>query len=95
MKLRYIGPSVELSLVNGRVYECVGIEGDLVRIIDEEELINLTQEEIDEAKSNSSDIGYLYSIKTPFASGSSEHGKWEVVEDTSNDILQKAIEKYK
>ena len=95
MKLKCIGPSVELSLVSERIYECVGIEDDLVRIIDEEELINLTQKEIDEAKANgSTDIGYLYSIKTPFASGSSKPGKWEIVEDTSDKMLQKAIEKY-
>lgn len=93
MKLKYIGPSVELSLINGKIYDCVGIEDDLARIIDEEELINFTPGEIEKAKATgSTEIGYLYSILTPFASGSSKPGKWEIVEDTNDKMLQKAIE---
>ncbi|MEG0371603.1 MAG: hypothetical protein RR645_04830 [Clostridium sp.] len=36
IKLRYVGEDIFLSLVNGRVYECVDIEDDLIRVIDEE-----------------------------------------------------------
>lgn len=95
MKLKYTGPSVELSLVHGKIYDCVGIEGELVRILDEEELINFTQDEIKNAKMNGgTEIGYLYSITTPFPSGSSQYGKWEIIEDTSEKTLEKTIVKY-
>lgn len=36
IKLKYIGEDIFLSLLNGKVYECIGIEDDLVRVIDEE-----------------------------------------------------------
>ena len=36
MKVKYIGSkSSPLSLINGRVYECLGIEQEWLRIIDE------------------------------------------------------------
>ncbi|WP_099335724.1 hypothetical protein [Clostridium cadaveris] len=93
MKLKYIGPSEDLSLINGKVYLCNKIEGELLRIIDEEELINYTEDEISEdINSGKCNIGYLYSILTPFSSGLSEFGVWEIVEDTNDKMLQKAIE---
>lgn len=36
IKIKYIGEDIFLSLLNGKIYECIGIEDDLVRVIDEE-----------------------------------------------------------
>ena len=36
MKVKYIGKSDHVALVNGRVYECLGEEKGFYRIIDEE-----------------------------------------------------------
>lgn len=36
MKVRFIGKSDPLSLINGKIYECLAIENGLYRIIDEE-----------------------------------------------------------
>lgn len=36
MKVRYIGPSFgAVSLTSNKVYECIGVEFDLLRIIDD------------------------------------------------------------
>ena len=36
MKLKYIGKSFGVeSLTNGKIYECIGIEDDMLRIIDD------------------------------------------------------------
>ena len=38
MKVRYVGQSFGVdSLTNGRTYECIGIEFDLLRVIDDSE----------------------------------------------------------
>ncbi len=38
MRVRYIGPSFGVdSLTSGKVYECIGVEFDLLRIIDDSE----------------------------------------------------------
>jgi len=38
MKVRYVGESFGVDeLTNGKVYECIGIEFDLLRIIDDSE----------------------------------------------------------
>lgn len=94
MKLKYIGPSQMLSLTNGKIYECISVEEDLVRIIDDEELINNTSEELQNAILNKcTDFGYLYSILTPNPSDSSEYGVWEIIEDSRDRILQNTINK--
>ena len=36
MKVKYIGESEPLCLMNGKIYECLGEEFDSYRVIDEE-----------------------------------------------------------
>ena len=66
MKVKYIGESFGVdSLTDGRVYECVGVEGDFgfLRIVDD------------------SGEDYLYSMTNPAPlDGSSPGGWWEVIE---------------
>ena len=73
MKLRYVGESFgAVSLTNGKVYECLGIDGGMFRIVDD------------------SEEDYLYSIINPRpGDGSSEGGKWEIVEDDEEQTLTK------
>lgn len=81
MKVRYIGESFGLfGLTDGKVYECTGIQGAMLMIIDDEEF---------------DDEGYLYSIKNPSpADGSSKGGIWEIIEDNENNELEKAFKLY-
>ena len=38
MKVRYVGPDLGVtSLTNNKIYECIGVEGDYLRIIDNDE----------------------------------------------------------
>lgn len=95
MKLRYIGPTESLSLTNNKIYDCISVEDSLVRIIDDEELINFDDEELKNAIDNNDiSYGYLYSIIKPKPSGSLEYGIWEIVEDSKEKILEKTIDKY-
>lgn len=92
MRLKYIGPSQPLSLTNQRIYDCTSVEKDLVRIIDDEELMNNTLEKLENAVINKcTEVGYLYSILTPIPSGSSEYGIWEIIEDSSDSILRNTM----
>ena len=36
MRVKYIGESEPLMLINGKIYECLGIEEGWYRVIDEE-----------------------------------------------------------
>lgn len=36
MKVKFLGESNQVVLLNGKVYECLGIEHDCYRVIDEE-----------------------------------------------------------
>ncbi len=36
MKVKYKGESDPVSLINGKIYECLGEENGLLRVIDEE-----------------------------------------------------------
>lgn len=36
MKVKYLGESDPVSLINGKIYECLGEENGLLRVIDEE-----------------------------------------------------------
>ena len=95
MKLKYIGPSQPLSLINGNTYDCIDIEGDMVRIIDEEELENNSQEELEKIIYNkSTESGYLYSVLTPIPSGLTECGVWEIIEDSNENDLLNTLNKY-
>lgn len=79
MKVRYAGESFgAVSLTNGKVYECIGIESfpdfTVLHIIDD------------------SDEDYLYSPTKPAPlDGSSPGGRWEIVEDDENGSLAKVI----
>lgn len=74
MKVRYVGESFGVdSLTGGKIYECIGIEDYMLRIIDD------------------SGEDYLYSAYNPAPlDGSSEGGKWEIVED-ENGLLSKVV----
>ena len=76
MKVKYIGESFGVdSLTDGRVYECVGVEGDFgfLRIVDD------------------SGEDYLYSATNPRPlDHSCGGGRWEIVEDDPIGTLQKA-----
>lgn len=36
MKVKYLGKSDPVALINGKIYECLGEENGLLRVIDEE-----------------------------------------------------------
>lgn len=36
MKVKYIGKTDPCSLINGKIYECIGVENGWFRVIDEE-----------------------------------------------------------
>lgn len=36
MQVKYIGESDPVALINGKIYECLGEENGLLRVIDEE-----------------------------------------------------------
>ncbi len=74
-KLKYIGESFGVdSLTNGRTY-------DVIEVF-EDNLVRVVDD---------SDEDYLYSISNPAPlDGSSEGGKWEVIEDEKG-ILAKVI----
>lgn len=77
MKVKYIGKSFGVEgLTNGKMYEVLKIEGDMIRIIDD------------------SGEDYLYSVVKPSSlEDYTKCGKWEIVEDSKDKKLQKAIEK--
>lgn len=77
MKVKYIGKSFGAEgLTNGKLYEVLKIEGDMIRIIDD------------------SGEDYLYSVVKPSSlEDYTKCGKWEIVEDSKDKKLQKAIEK--
>lgn len=76
MRVRYVGADMPLLLTNGKIYECIGIEGggSWLRIIDDEE------------------EDYIYMINCPcdVFDQKNKHGKWQIVED-EDDKLHKAF----
>jgi hypothetical protein len=75
-RVKYIGESFYEGggLTNGKVYDCLSVEGPFLRIVDDE------------------GMDYLYSITNPAPlDGSSQGGKWEVVEDDDKGTLQRVI----
>lgn len=74
MKVKYIGETFYggFGVTNGKIYKCIGIEDDFLRIIDDEE------------------EDYLYPIVNPSPlDGSSEGGKWEIIEDINGILIRK------
>lgn len=76
MKVRYLGESFGVDgLTDGEVYDCLGAELD--------GLLGIFDD---------SGEDYLYSASSPAPmDGSSQGGKWEIVEDDKNNTLQKLI----
>lgn len=88
MKVRYIGNTFGggyCGLTNGKVYECLGVEFECLRIIDDEGYSYWTKEPGERE-------GYLYDAKAPQPlDGETTPGRFEIVEDDENGTLQKAI----
>ena len=83
MKVRYKGPTFGggfLGLTDGKTYECVGVEYDLLRIIDDEGPVA---------------VGIVHpgSQSIPVLNGKTKPGKWEVVEDDERGTLSRLISK--
>ena len=89
MKVRYVGPTRGvMTLTDGKVYECLGVEYGFLRIIDDEGY-SYWEKEKDEAD------GYLYAPVGVFASeDGSSVGRFEIVEDDEEQTLKKLMEKY-
>ncbi len=77
MKLRYIGESFGVDgLTDGRIYECLGVELDGA-------LVRV----IDDSGED-----YIYSASNPAPMDkSSSGGKWEIIEDSPDEVLSKII----
>ncbi len=76
MKVRYVGESFgAVGLTNGKVYECLGVEGPFLRVIDDSE----------------EDYLYSAKAPAPLDPREGPGGRWEIVEDDDKGTLQKAI----
>jgi hypothetical protein len=69
-KLRYIGRDFPISLTNGKVYDCVGVDNGMIRIVDDEE----------------EDYLYPTSNPKPADIHDYEGGKWEIVEIYNDEL---------
>ena len=86
MKVKYVGPTKgTVSLTNGKIYECLGVEDGFLRVIDDEGY-SYWEKEPDEKE------GYLYApVGTFIEEDGSRVGRFEIVEDDENGTLRKAI----
>ena len=86
MKVKYIGPTRGiLSLTDGKIYECLGVECGFLRVIDDESY-SYWEKEPDEKE------GYLYPPDGVFVNeDGSRAGRFEIVEDDDAGTLHKAI----
>jgi len=88
MKVKYIGETFYggyAGLTDGKIYECLSVEYQFLRIIDDEGY-PYWEKLPDEPD------GYLYFAVGPCApDGSSSPGKWEIVEDDEKGTLKRAI----
>ena len=86
MKVKYIGPTDGvLSLTDGKIYECLGVECGFLRVIDDEGY-SYWEKEPDEKE------GYLYGpVGTVVREDGSLAGRFEIVEDDEQGTLRKAI----
>lgn len=76
MKVRYVGQSFGVDgLTDGKVYECLGVEGPFLRIIDD----------------SGEDYLYSSKSPAPLDPDEGPGGRWEIVEDNEYRTLQKAI----
>lgn len=65
-QVKYMGDDT-LSFENGKIYNVIGIEGALIRVIDE------------------SGEDYLYSFNNPNINNPNKEGRFELVNDFTND----------
>lgn len=86
MKVRYVGPAKGvLSLTDGKVYECLGVEDGFLRVVDDEGY-SYWEKEPDEKE------GYLYApVGVVVQEDGSRAGRFEIVEDDADGTLQRAI----
>lgn len=88
MKVRYVGETFGggyCGLTNGKVYDCLGVEFEFLRIIDDEGYSYWEKESGEQE-------GYLYNAKFPQPlDGETAPGRFEIVEDDGNGTLRKAI----
>jgi hypothetical protein len=76
MKVKYIGKNFGVDgLTNSKVYECIAIEGDYLRIIDDSGEDYLYSAEFPGASEYNSD----------------EKGRWEIVEDINGLLSNKLL----
>jgi len=76
VKVRYVGESFGVdSLTDGKVYECLGVEGSFLRVIDD----------------SGEDYLYSAKAPAPMDTRDGPGGRWEIVEDDGKGTLQKAI----
>ena len=78
-RVKYIGNDFWISLINGEVYDCIGIEYGMLRIID------------GECISRGDEAGYLYSVTEPGSLVSEGcdadmKGKWEIIDDPEGKL---------
>lgn len=69
-KLKYIGKDFFLSLTNGKIYNCVGVDHGMLRIVDDE----------------GEDYLYPAKKPKPADEQEYEGGQWEVVEIYNDDL---------
>lgn len=76
MKVRYVGQSFYVEgLTDGQIYECLGVEGPFLRVIDD----------------SGEDYLYTAVAPGPLDLREGPGGRWEIVEDDAQGTLRKAI----
>jgi len=77
-KVKYVGKNFGGNLIDGEIYECIGISSGGLRIIDRACLIDGDK------------TGYLYSAIEPgsMVEGDDRCGRWEIVEDPEGKIQE-------
>lgn len=69
-RLRYIGEDFPLALTNNKIYDCVGVDNGMLRIVDDED----------------EDYLYSAKRPKPADEHEYEGGRWEVVEIYNDDL---------
>ena len=77
-KVRYVGKDFGYSLINGHVYDCIGVAYNMLSIVDEECI------------GDPQWGAYAYSASSPgsMVVGDDRVGRWEIVEDPQNRIRE-------
>lgn len=76
MKVRYVGQSFGVdSLTSNKIYQCLGVEGGFLRVIDD----------------SGKDYLYSAISPGSLDDDGIPPGKWEVIKDNANGDLQRAV----